>query len=212
MKRVLIVEDHTIVRQGVVRVLKDEPDLQLDFDEAPDARTALKLASAGSYDMVLLDISLPDQNGLNLLKLLRQNHPHLPVIILSTHPDEHYAIRALRAGAVGYVNKGAAAVELKTAIRKALSGGKYLSPSQAELLAEAIRDDRPDRPLHEALSDREYQLVCMITAGKTLTEIAVELALSVKTVSTYRSRVLEKLQLRTTADIINYCLQHNLCL
>ncbi len=211
MKRILIVEDHTIVRQGVVRVLMDDPELPLHFDEAADARTALQMVSGNSYDLALLDISLPDQNGLTLLKQLRQNNPKLPVIILSTHPDEHYAIRSLRAGAMGYVNKGAAAAELKTAIRKVLAGGKYLSPTQAELLADAISDDRSDQPLHAALSDREYQLICMITAGKTLTEIAGELALSVKTVSTYRARVLEKLQLRTTADIINYCIQHKLC-
>lgn len=210
MKRILIVEDHTIVRQGVVRVLMDDPELQLQFEEAPDARTALQMISGLTYDLVLLDISLPDQSGLTLLKQLRQSHPKLPVIILSTHPDEHYAVRSLRAGAMGYVNKGAAAAELKTAIKKVLSGGKYLSQSQAELLADAISDDRSDRPLHDTLSDREYQLICMITAGKTLTEIAGELALSVKTVSTYRARVLEKLQLRTTADIINYCLQHKL--
>lgn len=210
MKRILIVEDHTIVRQGVVRVLSDDPDLSLEFDEAPDARTALNLAAGRAYDLVLLDISLPDQNGLTLLKQLRQQHPRLPVIILSTHPEEHYAIRTLRAGAMGYVNKGAAASELKSAISKVLSGSKYLSVSQAELLAEAICQDTGDALPHTALSDREYQLACMITAGKTLTEIAAELALSVKTVSTYRARVLEKLHLRTTADIINYCLQNNL--
>jgi DNA-binding NarL/FixJ family response regulator len=210
MKRILIVEDHTIVRQGIVRVLTDDQDLALGFDEAPDAHTALTLAANRTYDLVLLDISLPDQNGLTLLKQLRQQHPRLPIIILSTHPEEHYAIRTLRAGAMGYVNKGAAAAELKTAITKVLSGGKYLSPSQAELLAEAICQDSVDARPHTVLSDREFQLVCMMTAGKTLTEIAGELALSVKTISTYRARVLEKLQLRTTADIINYCLQNNL--
>jgi DNA-binding NarL/FixJ family response regulator len=211
MKKILIVEDHTIVRQGIVRILRDELDFPVEFDEAPDGRAALELTENRVYDLVLLDISLPGQNGLNVLKQLRQRNPKLPIIILSTHPEEHYAIRTLRAGAMGYVNKAAAAVELKTAIVKVLGGGKHLSPSQAELLADALFVKSDETPLHTTLSDREFQLVCMITAGKTLTEIAGELALSVKTVSTYRTRVLEKLQLRTTADIINYCIQNKLC-
>ena len=210
MKKILIVDDHTIVRQGIIRILTDDPELQIEFDEAPDGRTAIAMASRHTYDLVLLDISLPDQNGLSVLKHVRLQHPKLPVIILSTHPEEHYAIRTLRAGAMGYVNKAAAASELKIAIDKVLAGRKYLSPSQSELLADALFDKNDDTPLHTTLSDREFQLVCMITAGKTLTEIAGELALSVKTVSTYRTRVLEKLQLRTTADIINYCIRNNL--
>jgi DNA-binding NarL/FixJ family response regulator len=211
MKRILIVEDHTIVRQGIVRILRDELDFPVEFDEAPDGQTAIGMTDNRLYDLVLLDISLPGQNGLSILKQLRQRNPKLPVIILSTHPEEHYAIRTLRAGAMGYITKAAAAVELKTAIVKVLAGGKHLSPTQAELLADALFVKSDNSPLHTTLSDREFQLVCMITAGKTLTEIAGELALSVKTVSTYRTRVLEKLQLRTTADIINYCIQNKLC-
>lgn len=205
-------DDHTIVRQGVIRVLQDLLEQPLEFHEASSGKQALDMANATTYDLVLLDISLPDQNGLNLLKLLQQNHARLPVIILSTHPEEHYAVRSLRAGAAGYVNKGDAATVLKEAIERVLGGRRYVTSSQAELLADALCDRGGTAPLHHALSDREYQLACMMAAGKTLTEIARELSLSVKTVSTYRARVLEKLRLRSTADIINYCIQNGLTL
>jgi len=210
VKRILIVDDHTIVRQGVIRILQDIMERPLEFDEASSGKQALDMTSAAAYDLVLLDISLPDLNGLNVLKLLHQNNALLPVIILSTHPEEHYAVRSLRAGAAGYVNKGDAATVLKEAIEKVLAGRRYVTPSQAELLADALSDKAGPTPLHHALSDREYQLACMMAAGKTLTEIARELSLSVKTVSTYRARVLEKLHLRSTADIINYCIKNGL--
>jgi DNA-binding NarL/FixJ family response regulator len=203
MKKILIVDDHTVVRQGIVRIICDEMEHQLECHEAPDGKTAIELAGNREYDLVLLDISLPDQNGLDVLKKLHQKNPKLPVIMLSTYPEEQYVIRTLRAGAKGYVNKSAAATELKSAIEKVLSGGKYISPSQTELLADSICNRNDDIPLYTTLSDREFQLVCMIANGKTLSEIARDLNLSVKTISTYRARVLEKLHLRTTADIIN---------
>ncbi len=210
MKRVLIVEDHSIVSQGVIRLLLDILDQPLEFEEASDGQQAIKMVNSCDYDLVLLDISLPDQNGLSLLKLILQLNPKLPVIILSTHPEEHYAVRSLRAGAAGYVNKGSAASVLKDAVEKALVGKRYVSSTQAELLVEAISDKSENKPLHETLSDREYQLACMMTEGKTLTEIAMNLSLSVKTVSTYRSRILEKLHLRTNAEIIHYCIQNGI--
>ena len=210
MKRILIVDDHTIVREGVIRVLQDKLEPQVVFDEASDGQQAIIMANSTEYDLVLLDISLPDQSGLSVLKQLRQQKPKLPVIILSTHPEDHYAVRTLRAGAAGYVNKGSAAAILKDAIEKVLAGRKYVSQTQAELLAEAINDHSENTPLHETLSDRELQVACLMTSGKTLTEISRELSLSVKTASTYRVRVLEKLHLRTTADIINYCIHHKL--
>jgi len=210
MKRVLIVEDHSIVSQGVIRLLLDILDQPLKFEEASDGQQAIKMVNSCDYDLVLLDISLPDQNGLSLLKLMLQLNPKLPVIILSTHPEEHYAVRSLRAGAAGYVNKGSAASVLKDAVEKALVGKRYVSSTQAELLVEAISDKSENKPLHETLSDREYQLACMMTEGKTLTEIAMNLSLSVKTVSTYRSRILEKLHLRTNAEIIHYCIQNGI--
>ncbi|MBV5338237.1 MAG: response regulator transcription factor [Deltaproteobacteria bacterium] len=212
MKKILFVDDHAIVRQGVIKILQEIMAMPVLFDEASDSLQALKMADSGDYDLVLLDISLPDQNGLIVLKQIVQLHPKLPVIMLSSHPEDHYAVRTLRAGAAGYVNKGCDAVVLKEAVEKVLAGKKYVSPTQAELLVDAICDSREIASPHETLSDREYQLACMMTAGKTLTEIAGELSLSVKTVSTYRSRVLEKLQLRTTADIINYCIQNKFSL
>lgn len=210
MKKLLIVDDHAIVRQGVMRVLQHSRGTLLQLDEASNGGQALEMADACAYDLVLLDLSLPDQNGLEVLKQLHQRNAGLPVIILSTYPEEQYAVRTLRAGAAGYVNKGDAATVLKDAIEKVLAGRRYISPTQAELLADAITETGGDRPLHETLSDREYQMACMMSSGKTLTEIAGDLSLSVKTISTYRTRVLEKLRLRTNADIINYFITHKL--
>ena len=212
MKKMLIVDDHTIVREGVIRLLKDLLEAPVEFEVAGEAGQALRMAAATRYDMVLVDISLPDQSGLELLKLMHQNDPRLPILVLSTYPEEHYALRALRAGALGYLNKGSAAQVLKEAVERVISGKKYVTPSQAEMLVEAISDERGNQPVHEVLSDRELQLVKMMTAGKTLTEIAKELSLSVKTISTYRARILDKLNLRTTADIISFGIQHGLTL
>jgi two-component system, NarL family, invasion response regulator UvrY len=210
MKRILIVDDHTILRQGVIRILKEILEFPLECAEASDGQQAISMLKFSSFDLVLLDISLPDMNGLNVLKLLSQQYPKLPVIILSTHLEEHYAVRSLRAGAAGYVHKGCDVTVLKEAIEKVLTGRKFVTPAQSELLVDAISDKREGIPLPETLSDREYQLICMMTAGKTLTEIAGNLSLSVKTISTYRARILEKLQLRTTADIISYGTHHKL--
>jgi DNA-binding NarL/FixJ family response regulator len=212
MKKFLIVDDHAIVREGVARILQGLLGRTITLDEASCGQQALDMAGSCKYDLVLLDISLPDQNGLNVLRLLRQNNPTLPVLVFSTHPDEHYAVRSLRAGAAGYVNKGSDASILKEAIEKVLSGKRYVTPFQTDLLVDAISETTENLPIHQKLSDREYQMVCMMTTGKTLSEIAKELNISVKTVSTYRARVLEKLQLRTTADIINYGIQQGLTL
>lgn len=210
MKKILVVEDHAIVRQGVIRLLQDTLEHPLEFAEACDGNQAVEMVRNQEFDLVLLDISLPDQNGLNVLKLMLQRRSKLPVVVLSTYPEEQFAVRALRAGAAGYVNKGSGAALLKEAIEKALKGQKYVTPSQTELLVDAISSKREMTPRHENLSDREFQMVCMMTTGKTLTEIARELSLSVKTVGTYRSRILEKLHLKTTADIIRYGISNNL--
>jgi len=210
MKNILIVEDHIIVRQGVIRVLHDIMEQVLLFDEASDGQQAIKMVNAKKYDLVLLDLSLPDQNGLDVLKQLHQQFPQLPIIILSTYPEEQYAVRSLRAGAVGYVNKGCPTGVLKETIEKALEGKKYVTSLQADLLLEAIGDHKSDLPLHNFLSDRELQFTCMVSSGKTLTQIAQELGISVKTVSTYRTRVLEKLHLKTNAELFNYCIQNKL--
>lgn len=211
MNRILIVEDHNIVRQGVMRVLKELLDTPLEFEEAASGQEALDKVSAADFDLVLLDISLPGRNGLEVLKQLRQQQPKLPVLILSMHPEQQYAVRAIRAGAAGYVTKDSAPEELKAAVEKVLRGGRYLNASQADLLADALRERRSEEiNLHETLSDREYQLARMMTSGMTMTEIARELSLSVKTISTYRTRILEKLRLRSNADIISYFITHEL--
>jgi two-component system, NarL family, invasion response regulator UvrY len=210
LKRVLIVDDHTIVRQGVIRLLQELLESQLDFDEASTGQQAIDKVSGGGYSLVLLDISLPGRNGLDVLRQIRQMKPELPVLVLSMYSDEQYAVRALRAGAAGYVTKGSASDELIDAVEKALRGEKYVSSLQGNLLAEAISEEYDPATLHKLLSDREYQFACMLTAGKTMTEIAQELSLSVKTISAYRTRVLEKLKLRTNADIIGYCLTHGI--
>ena len=212
MKKILIVDDHVMIRHGLIQVLQSILDVPVSFDEASDGQQAVTMVKSCLYDLVLLDISLPGQSGLDVLKLLQQYDPKLRVIILSTHPEEHFVVRALRAGALGYVNKGSASSVLKLAIETVLAGTRYISISQANLLAEAICENSENKSLHGALSNREYQLACMMTGGKTLTEIARELSLSVKTTSTYRTRILEKLSLRTTADIINYCIHNKLSL
>ena len=210
MKKILIVDDHSIVRQGLIRTLKDVITEELSFGEAVDGEKAITAIKLDAYDMVLLDISLPNQCGLEVLKIVRLLQPGLPVVMLSSHPEEQYAIRCLRAGAYGYINKGSSVEVIQETIEWILAGRKYISLSQAELLVGIVCDKNESKSLHEALSDREYQLACMMTNGKTLTAIAKELSISVKTASTYRTRVLEKLNLTTNAGIINYCIQNNL--
>lgn len=212
MKRILIADDHNIVRQGVIRLLQELLDDELAFDEASTGQEALDQVQRGEYSLVLLDISMPGRNGLDVLRQLRQLRPELPVLVLSMYSDEQYAVRAIRAGAAGYVTKGSASEELKGAVEKALAGGRYVSPLQGSLLADAITEPYQSETLHHLLSDREHQFACMFASGKTITEIAQELSLSVKTISAYRARVLEKLKLKTNADIIGYCLTHGLSL
>ncbi|MEZ5626072.1 MAG: response regulator transcription factor [Rhodocyclaceae bacterium] len=206
--RVLIADDHAIVRQGLRQILSDIEDMEV-AGEACNGVEALQLSRDGQWDVVLMDVSMPDRNGIDALKLIRKEHPRLPVLILSMYPEEQYAIRALKAGAAGYLTKQSAPEQLVTAIRQVASGKKYVSASLAMELAEAIGEDT-DRPLHEKLSDREYQTLCMIASGKTLTQIAEELNLSVKTVSVYRARLLEKMRLRNNAELTHYGLKFGL--
>ncbi|GFO66874.1 DNA-binding response regulator [Geomonas limicola] len=204
MKQILIVEDHAIVRLGIIRLLQDLLPKPVAIEEAASGAEALERIAAHPFDMVLLDLSLPGRNGLDLLKQLHRLNPKLPVLVLSMYPEEHYAVRALRGGAAGYLNKGSAAEELQAAAEKVLSGGRYITPSQADLLAEALVEEPQGAPLHRQLSDRECQFVSLLAAGRTTNEIANELSLSVKTISTVRSRVLEKLRLRSNAELIGY--------
>lgn len=206
--RVLIADDHAIIRHGIKQILSDTDDMVL-VGEADGGVQVLHLLRSIESDVVLLDISMPDRNGIDALKMIRKEFPHLPVLILSMHPEELYAVRALRAGAAGYLSKQAAPDQLVTALRQVASGKKYVSAEVAIELANMICEDF-DRPLHEKLSDREYQTLCMIASGKTLTQIAETLSLSVKTVSVYRARLLEKMHLHNNAELTHYGLKHHL--
>ena len=208
MIRVLIVDDHTILRRGLSQIISETNDMEVG-GEAESGAQAIKLARAENFDVVLLDISMPDRNGMDTLKQLKKEKPKLAVLMLSMHPEEHYAMRALKAGASGYLTKQSAPALLVTAIRQVASGRKYVSSDLAEELARTVGDDS-GRPRHETLSDREYETLRLMASGKTLTEIAVEMSLSVKTVSVYRARLLEKMQLKNNAELTYYALKHKL--
>lgn len=208
MIRILVADDHAVVREGVRRIVADTADLQV----AGEARTGPEVVAqtaAHSWDMVLLDISLPGRNGLDVLHHLKRTYPSLPVLVFSMHPEHQYAVRAFKAGASGYLTKDSLPDELVTAIRQVVRGGRYVSTALAEHLVLEVTTGG-NEPLHARLSDREYQVLCLLALGSTVTEIATELALSVKTISTYRSRILEKLQLKTTANLIHYAIRHHL--
>jgi two-component system invasion response regulator UvrY len=200
--RILIADDHPIFRRGLKQILREIPDLG-EVDEAVDGQEALTKARDGDYDVLLLDISMPGKNGLDVLGQLKSTSPGLPVLILSMHPEEQYAVRALREGASGYLTKESAPEELVTAIRKVSRGGRYVSASLAERLASMVQGGQTQLP-HELLSRREYQVMCLLASGETVSEAARDLILSVKTVSTYRARVLKKLQLKNNAELIRY--------
>lgn len=206
--RVLIADDHAIVRRGLIQILTDAWKT-VTVGEARDVPEVLRLASEQDWDIVVLDISMPGRNGLEALKELRQVRPRTPVLILTTHPAEQYAIRVLRAGAAGYMTKESAPEHLVEAVRRVTAGGKYISPALAELLAASVADDS-EKPPHESLSDREYQVLCMIASGKTVGQIALELSLSDKTISTYRARILEKMGMKTNADLTHYAISNRL--
>ncbi len=205
---VLIADDHAIVRQGLKQILSETDDLVV-AGEADDGVEALQLARSCQWDAFLLDVSMPNRNGIDTLKQLKKEFPKLPVLILSMHPEEQYAIRALKAGASGYLTKQSAPEQLVTAIRQVARGKKYVSPTVAMQLADAIANDF-EQPAHELLSDREYEVLKLIAAGKTLTQIADELNLAVATISTFRARILPKLGLASTAEMIRYGLEQGL--
>src|ERR1051325_1874261 len=206
--RILIVDDHFIVRQGLKQVLK-EHFKHAEFGDASNGREALQMVWQAPWDVVLLDISMPGRGGLDALKDLKQARPELPVIILSMHSEDQFAIRVLKLGACAYIRKDSAGQELVTGVEAALRGGRYITPSLAEKLANHLQEDRKG-PVHEELSDREYQVMCMLAAGKTVKEVAGGLCLSVKTVSTYRKRVIEKMGLKNNSQIMRYAVRHGL--
>ncbi|MGD0173364.1 MAG: response regulator transcription factor [Anaerolineales bacterium] len=208
MLRILLADDHAVVRQGVKQILA-EAFTQAAFGEAQNAHELLEMVDCERWDIVVLDLAMPGGNGLEALKQIKHNHPQLPVLILSMFPEDQYAVRTIRAGAAGYLNKESAPEELVQAIRKVLQGGEYISPSVAdELVLHARHED--DQPLHKRLSDREYQVLCLIASGKEIKEISTELALSAKTVSTYRTRLLEKMNMKTNAELTHYAIENKL--
>ena len=210
MIRVLIADDHAVVRQGLKQILGDTPEM-LVAGEATNGQEVLDKVRAEAWDVVVLDISMPDHNGLDILKQLRSERPKLPVLVLSMYSEDQFAVRVLKAGASGYLTKDSAPDELVKAIRKVVSGGTYVSAFLAEKLAMEIGIGTDSGKLpHEALSDREFQVLRLIAAGKSVKEIAAELYLSVKTVSTYRSRLLQKMNLGTNAELIHYAIQNRL--
>jgi len=208
MLRILIADDHPVFRRGLKQIVEEAPDL-LVAGEAANGAEALLKARTDAYDVVLLDITMPVRNGVDVLSQLKHERPALPVLMLSMHPEEQYAVRALRAGASGYLTKESAPEELVAAIRKVSAGGKYVSASLAEHLVSVVQSVG-EAPPHAALSNREYQIMCLIASGKTVSEAARELSLSVKTVSTYRARILEKLQLKNNAELMRYATQNQL--
>jgi DNA-binding NarL/FixJ family response regulator len=208
MIRALIADDHAVVRQGLKQILGDTPEM-LVAGEATTGQEVLDKVRAEPWDVVVLDISMPDRSGLDILKQLRSERPKLPVLVLSMHSEDQYAMRVLKAGASGYLTKDSAPDELVKAIRKVVSGGTYVSSLLAEKLAFEIGTDSSRLP-HETLSDREFQVLRGIAAGKSVTEIAAELYLSPKTVSTYRARLLQKMNLGTTAELMHYAMQNHL--
>ena len=208
MMRILIADDHSVVRAGLKQILL-EAFKTAEIQEVTDAEELVKEALKGKWDVVITDLSMPGRSGLDALHQIKQQEPRLPVLILSIHPEEQYAIRVLKAGAAGYLSKDMASEELVSAVHRVLLGKKYISPSVAEKLA-ATLDLDDDKLPHEYLSDREFDVLKLIASGKSITEIATLLSLSPTTISTYRTRILSKLNMRNNADLILYSLEHKL--
>lgn len=208
MTRVLIADDHPIVRQGIQKIVDAIPDMRVE-SEAVDAQETIDRATADPVDLVLLDLSMPGADGLDVLKELKRRRPQLPILVLTMHSEEQFAIRALKAGAGGYLTKDAVPEELVRAIRTVVAGRHYISSTLGDRLATTLLE-RSGGALHERLSDREYQVFRRIAMGRSSREISAELSLSVKTISTYRTRVLEKMGMRTTADLVAYAIRNRL--
>ena len=208
MKRILIVDDHEVVRDGVKRIFDEQPGMAA-FGEASNGPEALRLVREKAWDIVVLDLTLDDRSGLEVLKELKQIRPKLPVLILSMHSEEQYARRAFKAGAAGYTTKDSPRAELVKAVNRVIEGGRYVSPAMAEKLIVDI-ERGSDKPVHETLSDREFEVMRLIASGKTVGEIAELLSLSDKTISTYRARLLEKMRMKTSAELTHYAVQNKL--
>ncbi len=208
MIRILIADDHAILRRGLREILAREMQ-NVVCGEAEDAQELMREIESRPWDLVILDVTMPGRSGVDVLKDLKRTRPRLPVLVLSMHPEDQYGKRMLKAGAAGYMNKETAPEELIRAIRKVLAGGRYVSPGLAEKLALDLHEES-GRPLHESLSDREFEVLRMIASGKTVGQIAEELHLSATTVSTYRARILEKMHATTSAELMHYALRNRL--
>lgn len=207
MTKILIADDHAIVRSGLRQILINEPDLEV-AGEAQNGAEVLDLIRRERWDVLVLDVGMPGRSGIETLREVKRERSALPVLILSIYPEDQYAVRAIRAGASGYLTKDSAPDELVRAIRKVLRGGKYVSETITARLFQALED--ANLLPHELLSDREYQVLCLIASGRTITEIAGDISLSVKTVSTYRVRLLEKMRMKTNAELTHYAIKNNL--
>lgn len=208
MTKILVVDDHAVVRQGVKQILNEQFQGAV-IGEARNAEEMIDRIRKFTWDIVVLDVGMPGKSGLDALKDLKQVSPKLPVLVLSAYPEDQLARRMLKAGAAGYLTKDSAPNELVQALRKILGGGKFVSASMAELLV-ANLNDQAERPLHELLSDREYQVMCLIAVGKSLKEIADDLCVGISTINTYRARILEKMQLKNNTELTHYALQNRL--
>jgi DNA-binding NarL/FixJ family response regulator len=206
--KILIADDHPVVRMGMKHILEKDKDILVE-DEASNGAEVLKKISKKDFDVILLDISMPGRDGLDILKQIKEQKPDLPVLVLSMYPEKQYAIRVLKTGASGYLTKKSAPYELITAIRKVSVGSKYISPSVAERLAFYVETDANKNP-QETLSNREYQVMCMICSGKSTKEISEELCLSIQSISTYRFRILEKMNLKNNTELILFAVKNNL--
>jgi DNA-binding NarL/FixJ family response regulator len=206
--KILIVDDHAVVRQGLRKILSEQPDMAV-IDEAGSAEQLMEIVGTKKWDILIMDISMPGKSGLDVLKQLHQEQPRLPILFLSMLPEEQFAVRVLQAGASGYMTKETAPEELVKAVRKICAGGKYISSAVAEKFAGQFNSKTQQLP-HEKLSEREFQVLCKIASGKPLTKIAEELYLSVKTVTTYRARVLAKMSMTSNAELIRYGVEHKL--
>jgi two-component system, NarL family, invasion response regulator UvrY len=209
MIRIVIVDDHVIVRTGLRQYFSEQVDLRVT-GEAANGREALDLVRAGDVDVVLMDVSMPDQSGVDALAAIKARAPELPVLILSGYPETHYALTLLRQGASGYLNKECEPEEIVTAIRTVFRGRKYITPAVAELLADGLGGGGNDKPPHEQLSEREFQVFLRLAKGETIGHMAESLSLSVKTVSTYRTRVMDKLKLASNSDLTYYAMKNGL--
>lgn len=208
MIRVLVADDHAVVRKGLSQIIEETPDIELAA-EAAAAGDVLALMREASFDVLVLDINMPGMDGLDALKQVRSEHPEQAVLVLSMHPEEHYAVRVLKAGASGYLNKESAPDELVNALRRVSEGKRYVSPEVAESLLDYL-DLPADAPLHSVLSDREFQVLCLLSKGNTVSRIADELSLSVKTISTYRARILEKMGMNNNSELTRYAIENEL--